>query len=138
VGQQKQQETKRMSRRADDGQGVREPTTVSPDRCVSPLRTLWRYVRRTLVVVLGVVLVILGVIMLVTPGPAIVVIPVGLAMLGVRFDWLRLRAARLRDQLRRWARRTKPPRNAGRLPSHNRTTFAEGSTPRERVSSNVS
>lgn len=65
----------------------------------SSLRSIWRYLRRLIVVVLGIVVVMVGVVMIVTPGPAIVVIPVGLAMLGVRFDWLRRRARRLQRRL---------------------------------------
>ncbi len=38
-------------------------------------------------VLLGILITLSGVAMLVLPGPAFVVIPIGLAMLAVRFDW---------------------------------------------------
>ena len=39
---------------------------------------------------------VIGIVMIVTPGPAVVVIPAGLAILAVEFEWAR-----------RWLRRTK-------------------------------
>ena len=42
---------------------------------------------RTLVVVAGFTVTLAGVIMLLTPGPALAVIPVGLAMLALEFAW---------------------------------------------------
>ena len=38
----------------------------------------------------------IGVIMIVTPGPAIVVIPLGLAILGAEFAWARIWLRKLR------------------------------------------
>jgi len=45
--------------------------------------------RKIIVLVLGVTTVILGIIMIVAPGPAIVVIPLGLAFLATEFLWAR-------------------------------------------------
>ncbi len=42
---------------------------------------------RWLFVVVGILVVVAGLAMLVLPGPALVVIPVGLAMLALQFDW---------------------------------------------------
>ena len=42
---------------------------------------------------------VLGLIMLVTPGPAIVVIPVGLAILSIEFTWARAWLKRLRESI---------------------------------------
>jgi len=55
-----------------------------------------RQVRRLVVFIVGITIVLLGVVMLVTPGPAVVVIPAGLAILGLEFRWARrwLRQAR--------------------------------------------
>ncbi|HEX8105404.1 MAG TPA: PGPGW domain-containing protein [Solirubrobacteraceae bacterium] len=44
-------------------------------------------VYRTLFVLTGVLVTLAGIAMLALPGPAFVVIPIGLAMLAVRFDW---------------------------------------------------
>ena len=56
----------------------------------------YKIVRRVVVAVVGTTVLLLGVIMLVTPGPALLVIPGGLAILGIEFAWARylLRRAR--------------------------------------------
>lgn len=45
--------------------------------------------RKIVVLVVGVTLIIVGVAMMVLPGPATVVIPLGLALLGTEFLWAR-------------------------------------------------
>lgn len=49
----------------------------------------YKVVRRIVVAVVGTTVLLLGVIMLVTPGPALVLIPAGLAILGLEFAWAR-------------------------------------------------
>lgn len=49
----------------------------------------YRTARRVLITLVGGTVVLLGIAMLVLPGPAIVVIPVGLAILGVEWAWAR-------------------------------------------------
>jgi uncharacterized protein (TIGR02611 family) len=46
-----------------------------------------RQARRIIVAVIGFTVLSLGVVMLVLPGPALVVIPAGLAILGLEFAW---------------------------------------------------
>ena len=57
-----------------------------------------RLVRRVAVAVIGGTVVAVGAVMIVTPGPAIVMIPAGLAILAVEFEcarrWLRALRAR--------------------------------------------
>jgi len=53
--------------------------------------------RRVVVAVVGGTVVLIGAAMLVLPGPAVVVIPVGLAILGLEFAWARRWLRRLRD-----------------------------------------
>jgi tellurite resistance protein TerC len=55
--------------------------------------------RRIVVGVVGATVLLIGVIMLVTPGPALVVIPVGLAILSIEFTWARLWLKRLRESI---------------------------------------
>lgn len=50
-----------------------------------PLRQL----KKILIFILGGSVVLLGVIMIITPGPAMLVIPVGLAILAIEFEWAR-------------------------------------------------
>lgn len=56
----------------------------------------YRLARRVVVGVVGITVVALGVVMIVTPGPAFVVIPVGLAILSIEFTWARLWLRKLR------------------------------------------
>ncbi|WP_370324967.1 PGPGW domain-containing protein [Euzebya sp.] len=64
-------------------------------------RTLSRWVglalRRTVVTVVGAVVLAAGIVMILTPGPGLVGIIAGLAILGTEYDW----AARARDAARR-------------------------------------
>jgi len=55
-----------------------------------------RVAKTIVVATVGASVVLVGVVMIVTPGPAIVVIPAGLAILAVEFAWAR-----------RWLRRVK-------------------------------
>ena len=48
-----------------------------------------RHVRRLIVFVVGTTVLLLGVVMLVTPGPAFVFIPMGLGILAIEFVWAR-------------------------------------------------
>lgn len=59
----------------------------------------YKAARRTVVGVVGATVVLIGVVMIVTPGPAIVVIPVGLAILSIEFTWARHWLKRLRETI---------------------------------------
>jgi len=59
----------------------------------------YKAARRLVVAIVGATVLLIGVVMLVTPGPAIVVIPVGLAILSVEFTWARLWLRRLRRSI---------------------------------------
>ncbi len=70
--------------------------------------------RQIVVGVIGGTVVLVGVIMLVTPGPAFVVIPLGLAILAVEFAWARrwlnkLKASLSKEQLNGLFGRPKKP-----------------------------
>ncbi len=60
----------------------------------------YQVARRIVVGVVGTTVVLLGVAMLVLPGPALIVIPAGLAILALEFAWARrwLRIARERSK----------------------------------------
>ncbi|VAW93437.1 hypothetical protein MNBD_GAMMA21-1884 [hydrothermal vent metagenome] len=55
--------------------------------------------RRLVVTLVGVSVIIVGIIMIVTPGPAIIVIPAGLAILATEFVWARLLLKKIKDKL---------------------------------------
>lgn len=49
----------------------------------------FREARRLMILMLGTTVVLLGIVLLVTPGPAFIVIPAGLAILGLEFAFAR-------------------------------------------------
>ena len=61
----------------------------------SALRQVWRLI----ILVVGVTVLAVGVAMLVLPGPAIIVIPAGLAILATEFLWARRLLDRVRKSL---------------------------------------
>jgi tellurite resistance protein TerC len=71
----------------------------------SSIGSLLRGARTVAVGVVGVSVLAVGVAMLVLPGPAFVVIPAGLALLGVEFAWARRLLARFREHGGRMAER---------------------------------
>jgi tellurite resistance protein TerC len=56
----------------------------------------YRLARRIVIATIGGTVVLLGLVMLVTPGPALLVIPIGLAILAVEFAWARYWLQRLK------------------------------------------
>jgi tellurite resistance protein TerC len=72
----------------------------------------FRAARRVVVAVTGGTITLVGIAMIVLPGPAIVVIPIGLSILATEFVWARRyvkRARRVLIRLKSNARRA-PPR----------------------------
>jgi hypothetical protein len=59
-----------------------------------------RLAKKIVIAGVGVSVVLLGVVMIVTPGPAVVVIPAGLAILAVEFAWARRWLRRVRAYVR--------------------------------------
>ena len=57
----------------------------------------YKTARRIAVLAVGSTVVVLGVIMLVTPGPGLIVIPIGLAILGLEFAWARVWLRKVRE-----------------------------------------
>jgi hypothetical protein len=60
---------------------------------------LLRQVRRVIVFILGISVLVVGIVMIVAPGPAFVVIPLGLAILATEFVWARRVLHRLKQGL---------------------------------------
>jgi len=56
-----------------------------------------RAARRVVIAVVGITIVLVGVVLLVLPGPAFVVIPIGLAVLAIEFEWARRLLRRARE-----------------------------------------
>lgn len=79
----------------------------------------YRIARRIVVSVVGATVLLIGLVMLVTPGPGLVVIPVGLAILGLEFAWARRWLRKVRERVseesrRRFSRRVENHRDSAR------------------------
>ena len=59
---------------------------------------VFKTARRVVVAVMGGTVVLIGVAMIVLPGPAVVVIPLGLAILATEFAWAKRLLKRLKQQ----------------------------------------
>ncbi|MDZ7747727.1 MAG: PGPGW domain-containing protein [Halofilum sp. (in: g-proteobacteria)] len=86
------------------------PSPDTPSAVDQFVRMSLRQIRRLAILLVGLTVVLIGLVMLVTPGPALVVVPVGLAILAIEFTWarrllrhVRERAARIRSDY--WGRR---------------------------------
>lgn len=64
-----------------------------------PLAATYKLARRIAIAVVGSTILLVGVVMLVAPGPAIIVIPVGLAILSIEFAWARMWLKSLREKI---------------------------------------
>jgi tellurite resistance protein TerC len=69
---------------------------------MKPFSNLWsteniKIVRRVIVSVVGATVLLIGVALLVLPGPAFIVIPVGLAILATEYAWARRWLKRARE-----------------------------------------
>ncbi len=71
------------------------------ERSPAPGMGIWRWVRRIVLTLIGVPVLLVGVVMLVTPGPGVALIAAGLAILAVEFVW----AERQLDKVRRMTRK---------------------------------
>ena len=59
----------------------------------------YKAAKRIVVFVVGVTVAVTGIVMLVTPGPAFVVIPLGLAILSIEFAWARRWLRHIRQRI---------------------------------------
>jgi len=60
--------------------------------------------KRVIVAITGMTVLLIGIAMIVLPGPAIVVIPIGLGILATEFIWARKLLARVKDRISRNSR----------------------------------
>jgi uncharacterized protein (TIGR02611 family) len=63
------------------------------------MKELYKKVRRLVIAVLGFTVLLIGVAMIVTPGPSLLVIVLGLAILATEFIWARRLLNQIRGQL---------------------------------------
>lgn len=69
----------------------------------------YRVARRIVVGVLGGTLLLLGVALIVLPGPAFIVIPIGLGILGLEFAWARTWLLAIRRGISRRQQKSRRP-----------------------------
>ena len=62
------------------------------------LHATYKTGRRIVIAVVGMTVLIVGVLMLVTPGPAFIVIPAGLGILSLEFVWARRWLHKLKEK----------------------------------------
>ncbi len=60
-----------------------------------------RRIKKIFIAIIGFTVLLAGIAMIVLPGPAIIVIPLGLAILATEFIWARKLLKSLRDKLRK-------------------------------------
>ena len=63
----------------------------------------YKLARRIAISIVGASVLLVGVVMIVAPGPAFVVIPIGLAILSIEFAWARHWLKKLRETISRQA-----------------------------------
>ena len=59
----------------------------------------YKAAKRIAIAIVGGTMVVLGIIMIVTPGPGLLGIAIGLAILGAEFAWARIWLKRLRETI---------------------------------------
>ena len=66
---------------------------------MEPIKETYKLAKRIAITVVGVSILLVGIVMIIAPGPALILIPVGLAILGLEFAWARVWLKRLRESL---------------------------------------
>ncbi|MBI2609053.1 MAG: PGPGW domain-containing protein [Deltaproteobacteria bacterium] len=61
-------------------------------------RLIIKHIRKLVVFIIGITIVLIGIILIFTPGPAFIVIPVGLAVLGTEFAWAHHLLKKVKEQ----------------------------------------
>ena len=69
-----------------------------------PLYVPYRVAKRIAIGIVGGTVLVVGLCMVVLPGPAFVVIPAGLAILGIEFAWARIWLKKVKDKSQEVAR----------------------------------
>ncbi len=88
-------------------------TIKSNSRFFQPTTTIkFAWLRRTVVAVIGFTVLLIGLAMVVLPGPAVIVIPLGLAILATEFVWAKGILEKARATIARKRTRKKGQSNA--------------------------
>ncbi|MFZ2508479.1 MAG: PGPGW domain-containing protein [Steroidobacteraceae bacterium] len=90
---------------------MRRPLRIWLRRTIS-----YKWARRIAVAVIGGSVLVIGIMMVVLPGPAIIIIPLGLGILGLEFAWARMWLRKLRATATDVVNRVRGRRKEDRLP----------------------
>jgi uncharacterized protein (TIGR02611 family) len=90
--------------------------------------TVTERIRRALKISAGFTVLLIGIVMIVAPGPALIVIPAGLAILATEFRWARRILVRFKFQIRAWGRRWRASRLRAKLANIRKGTRANDSS----------
>ena len=63
------------------------------------IKRIVKHTKRFIVFVIGGTILLLGIIMILTPGPAIIVVPLGLAILATEFIWAKKLLHKIKEKL---------------------------------------
>jgi tellurite resistance protein TerC len=88
------------------GKPAQDAVASSSDGAAPRLRRLqrpYRIARRLGVTLVGSAVLLVGLVLLVTPGPAFVVIPIGLGILALEFEWAARWLDKIKDRIQRVA-----------------------------------
>lgn len=96
------------------------PIATLPQWLKGVAQYTWLTARRTVIFIIGASVVIVGIAMIVLPGPAFIVIPLGLAILATEFLWARVLLKKAKDHVKNTATkiRDRKPRSAHSAKSH--------------------
>jgi uncharacterized protein (TIGR02611 family) len=70
---------------------------ICSDRIFLELGNMMRHAKRIAVFIIGMTVLLIGVVLIVLPGPAFIVIPIGLAILATEYAWARRALKRVTD-----------------------------------------
>ena len=60
-----------------------------------------KQIKRIIIGIIGTIVLLIGIALLVLPGPAFILIPAGLAILATEFEWAKKLLQKVRDKLKR-------------------------------------
>lgn len=69
----------------------------------------WRQARKLVVFVIGMTVLLIGIVMIIGPGPATIVIPIGLAILATEFVWAKRLLDYAKRRVQELTQRSSPP-----------------------------
>jgi uncharacterized protein (TIGR02611 family) len=72
-----------------------------------PLFSTYKWIKRVAIAVVGFTVLLIGVAMIILPGPAFIVIPAGLAILAVEFAWAKRLLVEVKERGTGFLRRNK-------------------------------